>query len=427
MAVDGVVVVPGFVGEDADGRAVLFGRGGSDLSALFLARVLGARCRLVKDVDGLYERDPSAPGPAPRRYARASFDDLLATDGTIVQHKAARFAREHDVAFELGRWNGDHPTEIGRGRTRFGAGDPCRRRSVVVLGAGTVGGGLLELMRDLPETLEVAAVCAGRGLSDPEQGARSGADIVVELLGGCEPARSAVATAFASGADVVTANKRLLAVHGAELRALAGGRRLLASAAVGGAAPVLERIAARPRGDLQEVRGVLNGTVNFVLDGLARGAGLDDALAEAHRRGYAERDAARDLSGLDAADKLAVIGHALGFDELALEVEAFRPDHVALCRDAIARGAVLRQVARITCDEGAAKASVGFEEIDAADPLHGVGGARNAAVLRSFDGSTEVVAGAGAGRWPTAEAVLADLLDLCRAPSEILEASERQG
>jgi homoserine dehydrogenase len=427
LASHGVVVVPGFVGEDGSGRAVLFGRGGSDLTALFLASVLAARCRLVKDVDGLYERDPSRPGPRPRRYAAANFEDLLATDGTIVQHEAARFARAHDVRFELGSWNAEHPTEIGRGRTRFEAGDPRRPLSVVVLGAGTVGGGLLELLRDLPGTLEVVGVCARRLDADPVRMAGSGADVVVELLGGCEPARGAVLAALAAGSDVVTANKRLLAVHGQELRALAGGRRLLASAAVGGAAPVLERIAAAPRGSIADVRGVLNGTMNFVLDRLARGSELDAAVAEARRRGYAERDAARDLAGHDAADKLAVIGQALGLGTLAVEIEAFGPDHVARCRDAVARGAVLRQVARIACDRGRTRACVGFEEIEAADPLHGIGDVRNAVVLRSFDGSEELVAGTGAGRWPTAEAVLADLLDLCRAQAEILEPSARQG
>ncbi|MFI4881478.1 MAG: homoserine dehydrogenase, partial [Phycisphaerales bacterium JB064] len=94
----GVVVVPGFIAVDEQGRTVTFGRGGSDLTALVLADGLEAdRCRLVKDVDGLYERDPASSGPPPRRFERASYEDVLRLDGSIVQHKAVRFARDHGL------------------------------------------------------------------------------------------------------------------------------------------------------------------------------------------------------------------------------------------------------------------------------------------------------------------------------------------
>ncbi|MBM3962642.1 MAG: homoserine dehydrogenase, partial [Planctomycetes bacterium] len=96
-----VVVVPGFAGIDDAGRTALLGRGGSDLTALFLAQRLGARCRLVKDVDGLYERDPALPGPPARSFAAVRHDDALALDGRIVQHKAVRFAQRHGLSFEI--------------------------------------------------------------------------------------------------------------------------------------------------------------------------------------------------------------------------------------------------------------------------------------------------------------------------------------
>lgn len=123
-----VVVFPGFVALDGEGRTVTLGRGGSDLTALFLADALGARvCRLVKDVDALYERDPTSPGPTPRRYARATYADALATDGSIVQYKAVRFARERDVVFELGSLASTSPTRIGCAHTRFAAPAVVRR------------------------------------------------------------------------------------------------------------------------------------------------------------------------------------------------------------------------------------------------------------------------------------------------------------
>lgn len=120
FARDEIVAFPGFVAVDESGRHVTLGRGGSDLTALFLAHGLGAiGCRLIKDVDGLYEFDPARSGPTPRRYAYCSFDDALQTDGTIVQHKAVRLAQRLDLEFELGRLGSQNPTVIGGGDSRF--------------------------------------------------------------------------------------------------------------------------------------------------------------------------------------------------------------------------------------------------------------------------------------------------------------------
>ncbi|HZW11277.1 MAG TPA: hypothetical protein VFF69_15345 [Phycisphaerales bacterium] len=107
------IVVPGFVGRDERNRTTLLGRGGSDLTALFIARHLGAECRLVKDVDGLYEWDPARPGPAPRRYATLSWEGALALDGTIVQHKAVRWARDHGLSFDVGALGAARATRVG--------------------------------------------------------------------------------------------------------------------------------------------------------------------------------------------------------------------------------------------------------------------------------------------------------------------------
>lgn len=107
------IVVPGFVGKDGHRRTTLLGRGGSDLTALFLAQQLGAACRLVKDVDGLYEWDPAKPGPEPRRYSQLSWEGALDLDGAIVQHKAVRWARDHRLAFEVGSLGATHITRVG--------------------------------------------------------------------------------------------------------------------------------------------------------------------------------------------------------------------------------------------------------------------------------------------------------------------------
>jgi homoserine dehydrogenase len=117
------IVTPGFVGRDERNHTTLLGRGGSDLTALFIAQQLGAECRLVKDVDGLYEWDPAKPGPAPRRYASVSWDGALALDGTIVQHKAVRWAREHALPFEVGALGALDATRVGAFEATFTASE----------------------------------------------------------------------------------------------------------------------------------------------------------------------------------------------------------------------------------------------------------------------------------------------------------------
>ncbi|MBK7406459.1 MAG: hypothetical protein IPJ41_18170 [Phycisphaerales bacterium] len=107
------IVVPGFVGRDEHNRTTLLGRGGSDLTALYIAQQLGASCRLVKDVDGLFEWDPARPGPEPRRYASLSWDGALALDGTIVQHKAVRWAKDHGLTFEVGAVGAVEVSRVG--------------------------------------------------------------------------------------------------------------------------------------------------------------------------------------------------------------------------------------------------------------------------------------------------------------------------
>lgn len=109
-----VAVLPGFFGRRSSGTIALLGRGGSDLTALFLAERLGAQeCRLVKDVDGLYSEDPAGAAKEPRRYRRASWEELLRVGGNLVQRKAVEFARRHRLSFTIGALLSDDPTCIG--------------------------------------------------------------------------------------------------------------------------------------------------------------------------------------------------------------------------------------------------------------------------------------------------------------------------
>lgn len=427
----GVVVVPGFVALDRLGRHVTLGRGGSDLTALALAHALGAdRCRLLKDVDGLYDSDPNAPGSRARRYECATYQDALATDGSIVQHKAVRYAQRVGLPFELGAFNGVRPTLIGAPSTRrANAAPPLAPLTVALLGHGVVGGGVRELLEQLPEHFTITSVLVRDPSKHPgvacitrDAGCSTIAcsQVVVEQLGGLEPAGAHVRAALLRGAAVVTANKALLASEGAALTELAEAHdtTLLAGASVGGALPVLERL----RGaQVASIRGVLNGTANFVLDALHRGASQAEAIAAAQSLGFAEADPSRDLDGRDALDKLIVIAGSLGIDTTTLALDRSRADvtgHIEHRADSR-----LRQVA--TLEHG--RATIALEAVGPDDALFDVPGEWNAVEITFAGGSVERLLGRGAGRWPTAEAVVGDLLEIARRrQSEAVESPAQE-
>src|SRR6185312_9438169 len=213
--------------------------------------------------------------------------------------------------------------------------DPCmieyRSIRVGLLGAGSVGSQVArlllehsdELTQRIGARLELVGI-AVRDVDAPRDAelprdlfttdAESlilGSDIVIELMGGLEPARTLVLAAIASGADVVTGNKALLATHGPELFAAAQqvGAQLSYEAAVGGAIPIIRPLRDSLAGDrIDRILGIVNGTTNFVLDRMdVNGETLQDALAIATDRGYAEADPTADIGGYDAAQKAAIL------------------------------------------------------------------------------------------------------------------------
>lgn len=407
-----VAVVPGFVGSGPGGLCLL-GRGGSDLTALFLAeRLRAARCVLLKDVDGLYERDPALPGPRPRRYAELPYEEALRLDGGIVQPKAVRFARDRGLGFEVGATGAGERTHVGAERPRFAGTDAERPLRVALIGAGTVGGGVAELLARRPDRFALAGVATRRGGLAPEALLARDFEVLVELTGAPQ-AGAWIRAALEAGRDVVTAHKELLAREGAELEALAASRgaRLRCSAAVGGAAPLLETVA---RGGVQSFRASLNGTVQFLLGRVERGAPLAEALEEARSRGLAEADPARDLDGRDAADKLVLLARAaFGAAPPAAAIPRIALDTALIerARAVFARGERLRILA------AAEPGALGLREeiLPSAHPLARLEDAECGLLLIHAGGREQFVAGRGAGRWPTAEAVLADLLDLLRS------------
>lgn len=436
LEANSVVVIPGFVGVDDDQQFTLLGRGGSDLTALFVAHELqAARCRLIKDVDGLYERDPALPGPRPRRFDQIFWDDALQLSEGIVQHKALRFARERGLEFEVGAFGRDTATRVGLGPTSTAAeSTPRRPMRIALLGLGTVGGGVYQSLRSLPELFDVVtvgarspqkAITAGVPVNvietDLSSGATSDVDVVVELLGGVHPGTELIEQSLRAGRSVVTANKAVIARDGQRLQSIANshGVQLVYSAAVGGSVPMLETASAlSANSPILLVEGVLNGTCNFILNELAAGRSFAHAVAAAQRAGFAEADPTKDLSGDDAAEKLVLLARiALNADIRVEQVQrtALSEDVVGRLRALHGPSAVLRQVSRVERHpDGTVTASVGVEPVGKTSPLYALPGATNLAAFVAGDGETVSVKGAGAGRWPTSEAVCADLLELHR-------------
>ncbi len=251
---------------------------------------------------------------------------------------------------------------------------------------------------------------------------RPDVDVVVELIGGLEPARHLVEEALQAKRPVVTANKALLAEHGGELADLAArnGVDLLYEAAVAGGIPLIRLLRESLAGErIVRVMGIVNGTTNFILTRMADGgASYDEALAEAQALGLAERDPTADVEGLDAAAKAAILaGLAFGADVRASDVykegiSGLETPDVAFAADL---GYVVKLLAVVESVVGGQVAvRVHPTLVPSTHPLASVRDAFNAVFVEGEAAGELMLYGRGAGGEPTASAVLGDLLDAAR-------------
>ena len=320
-----------------------------------------------------------------------------------------------------------------------------RTLGVAVLGCGNVGSALVGILQDRVEALAVQAgarlVIAGIAVHDLDAPradhisrellttdaaalvADERVDIVVELIGGLEPAGALVRSALDSGRPVVTANKALLASRdGVALRTIARGRGvdLLYEAAVAGAIPLVRALRESLTGErIHRVMGIVNGTTNFILTKMGeQGADYLSVLAEAQALGLAERDPTADVEGFDAAAKAAILaGVAFGYDVsddavVREGITAISSDDVAFARLA---GYVIKLLAIVerSGDEGLA-VRVHPALVPVAHPLAGVRDAFNAVFIEGEAAGELMLYGQGAGGLPTASAVVGDLIDAAR-------------
>ena len=254
-----------------------------------------------------------------------------------------------------------------------------------------------------------------------------GADIVIELMGGLEPARTLLLEAINSGADVITANKALLATHGPELFDAAEqvGAQLYYEAAVGGAIPIIRPLRDSLAGDrVKRILGIVNGTTNYILDLMEReGSTLENALAQATELGYAEADPTADIEGYDAAQKVAILASLAFHTNVPLDavyregITAVTIEQVESARKAgyvVKLLAICERVTNAATGEDGVSARVYPALIPAAHPLAAVHGANNAVFIEAEAAGDLMFYGAGAGGLQTASAVLGDLVSAAR-------------
>ena len=317
---------------------------------------------------------------------------------------------------------------------------------VALLGCGTVGSQVVRLLRDQAADLaarvgapvELAGVAVRRPHKHAELGellttdapglvTRADVDVVVEVIGGIEPARTLLLEALKSGKSVVTANKALLAEDGPALAeaADASGADLYYEASVAGAIPLLRPLRESLAGDrISRVAGIVNGTTNFILSAMtSSGSSYADALEEATRLGYAEADPSADVDGFDAASKAAILA-SLAFHTrvTASDVycEGIRRVTAADIAAAAGLGCVIKLLAiceRVPGEAGAdaaVSARVYPAMIPHTHPLAAVDGAFNAVYVEADAAGQLMFYGQGAGGAPTASAVLGDLVAVAR-------------
>ncbi|KJL18366.1 Homoserine dehydrogenase [Microbacterium oxydans] len=320
-----------------------------------------------------------------------------------------------------------------------------RRLRVALLGAGAVGSQVAalllrhgdELADRAGAELELAGIAvrnldAPRDVDLPKElfttDAESlilGADIVIELIGGIEPARTNILQAIGSGADVVTANKALLATHGPELFEAADrvGASVYYEAAAAGAIPIIRPLRDSLAGDrVVRIMGIVNGTTNYILDRMeTEGADFADVLADAQRLGYAEADPTADVEGYDAAQKAAILASLAFHTAVPLDAvyrEGITSITASMIEEARAAGFVIKLLAvceRIEAN-GAESISVRVYPalVPTSHPLASVHGANNAVFVEAEAAGSLMFYGAGAGGVQTASAVLGDVVSAAR-------------
>ncbi|MBW8882604.1 MAG: homoserine dehydrogenase, partial [Asticcacaulis sp.] len=228
-----LVVVPGYVAENAAGEPVLLGRGGSDLTAVYIAKALDVAVRLYKDVDAIYDADPAQVGESARPYEALNWDEALRIAFPVVQNKAMKFAADRDMQVEVAALSKGYQTVLGAATKARTAPVLKRRVRVAVMGAGGVGAKFLERCLEWSDLIEVDRVLvrdpskrrdhplAAAFTSDARNFVRNDVDVFVDIGTGVSPSAELLEGFLKAGVSVTSANKQAVAASGDKLRAAA--------------------------------------------------------------------------------------------------------------------------------------------------------------------------------------------------------------
>jgi homoserine dehydrogenase len=315
---------------------------------------------------------------------------------------------------------------------------------IALLGLGTVGSGVVKVLQSHAPEMQERAGCrlvlhriadadltrpregldlatlplvgdASRVLDDPD------VQIVIELVGGLEPARTFILKALASGKHVVTANKALLAHHGVEIFAEARRHRVMLGfeAAVAGGIPLIRAVKeGLPANRILSAFGIVNGTCNYILSKMTdEGRDFAEVLKEAQARGYAEADPTLDIEGLDSAHKLQILA-SLAFRTTVDLKDIYTEGITGVAREDVVNagelGYRIKLLAIAKASDGALEARVHPTMIPARSPMAAVSGVFNAVFITGDNVGNLMFYGRGAGQLPTASAVWSDTLDIAR-------------
>jgi homoserine dehydrogenase len=306
-----------------------------------------------------------------------------------------------------------------------------------LLGRGTVGAAFAELLAERADAVEAATglrpeIAGVLTRSQGDFGAiLEGSDLVVELMGGTDPARELVLDALRAGKPVVSANKQLLAQHGDELFGAAreAGVQLRFEAAVAGVIPIVRTIQESfGVTEISKVFGIVNGTTNFILSEMAAtGAGYDEVLARAQELGYAEADPSDDVSGADAAAKMAVLARlafhtSVTLSEVPYEgIEGIQPDDLAYAKEL---GLSLKLLGVAERRDGGISVRVFPCFLYPGHPLAPIEGPFNAVMVEAPAITEVTMSGPGAGGLQTASAVLGDVVSILAGDAPVHETRE---
>lgn len=427
LGTDAVTIVPGFNAVNANGEPVLLGRGGSDMSAIFLAYALGLpSARLIKDVDGLYNSDPNRD-PGALRYDQLDWADARRIGGILVQSEAVAFAALHAVEIEVAKIGQIGATTIGSKVKPPQPAPKLRSLRVALAGCGTVGGGVAKRLLAEPSRYELTGVLVkspekhgdrqyvNRLVNHHDELLEAVPDVLIEATNGTD-ARHLITRALDSQIHVISANKQAIAsdLGALLLHARTSGMMLRYSACVGGAAPIIETI--DTIGDehgIASIEGVLNGTVNYIGSKLAEGLSAAQAFAAAREAGFAEADPSSDLSGADAMAKARILAAHI-FKETEPTEQGLELPVGDAAQELLQTPNVPKQVVRISRETSLTKISVTLENEQVHPFLAALEGEYCGAVITLKNGEVIRISARGAGRIPTTESLLGDLGEIER-------------